>query len=397
MTYSLVLLVILYGVYLFDIRHKIDYKDRYYHFVLVILILIAGLGYRMGGDGIVYMSEYPQYKINDGFGWTALTSYNGRQPAWVLLCKLCRVFTTDYWLFKLAHAVLYNSLVFYGLKRLTTHRFTAILFYFVLIYFDTNFQILRQAMAMGLFLAAVPSYMGKKWIRYYSLIALAIAFHEGAIICILFPLVRNIKIDKMSVAIIGMIFISIIVFIGPLLEMILMSYIPEAFRDKFFLYTKNIGTESAFTSYINVLLSFIIPLFYVYLRRNSVKEDVVGKGTIIYGLCYTINLYFPIFYRFSYFFSFFFYLLYIDLFYDLSYYGLTFWKKNISSFRNAMWSNSKLLTYFVLVFMFLMVKGRFYFSTYGDTGMPVWVQYYPYTSVIFKDTDAVREEFIHRL
>ena len=397
MTYILILILICYGIYQFDICHKNDYRNRYYNFILVILILVSGLGYRMGGDGMVYVNEYNQYRIVDGFSWSALTAYSGRQPGWVFLCKLCRLITVDYWLFKLVHSILYNSMFFYSLKRLTSHRFTAILFYFILIYFDTNFQILRQALAMGLFLVAVPFYLKKDWIRYYMLIALAITFHEGAIICLLFPLIRYIKINKVSIIMFGIIFISIIVFIGPLLEMLLMSYIPEAFRDKFLLYTKGIQTEGAFSFYINVFLSFIIPLIVVYLRRNRFQEDFIGKGAIIYGLSYTVNLYFPIFYRFSYFFIFFFYFLYIDLFYDLSFYGLSFWKRCANNISYLRWTNIKFFTYIALITCFLGIKSRFYFSEYGDTGMPTWVQYYPYSSIIFMDTDDRREEFIKRL
>lgn len=397
MTYLLVLLVILYGVYSFDIRHKIDYKDRYYHFVLVILILVSGLGYRMGGDGIAYIIEYPQYKLDDGFSWDALNVYSGRQPGWVLLCKLCRFITEDYWLFKMVQSILYNSMVFYGLKKLTTHRFTAILFYFVLIYFDTNFQILRQALAMGLFLVAIPCYLNKNWIKYYLLIVLAIAFHEAAIVCLLFPITRYIRINKAYILFFSALFLSIIVFIGPLLEMVLTSYIPEAFRDKFFTYAKDIETEGSFSFYINVTLSFIIPLIVVYYRKNYIEEDVIGKGAIIYGLLYTINLYFPIFYRFSYFFIFFFYLLYIDLFYDISKDGVSFWRKKAHHLKRIVWTNTKFFAYITLVLCFLTIKSRFYFSNYGDTGMPTWVQYYPYSSIIFMDTDETREEFIHRL
>lgn len=397
MTYLIVLIIILYGVYSFDIRHKIDYKDRFYYFILIILILISGLSYRMGGDGIGYMLEYSYYKTGELFNWEELNSYISRQPGWVFLTKLCRLFTEDYWLFKMVVAILYNTMVLYGLKRLTSHRFTAILFYFVLIYFDTNFQILRQALAMGLFLVAIPSYLNKKWIRYYLLIALAIAFHEAAIVCLPFPLIRYLKINRTSILIIAGIFLSIIVYIGPLLEMMLTFYIPEAFQDKLLLYAKEIDVDSAFSSYINVFLSFIIPLIAVYLRRNHVTEDIIGKGAIVYGLLYTIGLFFKIFYRFNYFFIFFFFLLYIDIFYEISTKGVYFWKRKYQHAKRIVWTNTRFLTYITLIFIFLSIRSRMYFSNYGETGMPAWVQYYPYSSIIFKDTDNTREQFIHRL
>ncbi len=396
MTYILIIILILVGVYFFDIRHWNDYHSRYYYFLMVILILVSGLGYKMGGDCIMYMREYPQYNLEEGFGWKALNAYNGRQPGWVLLCKLCKSITDNFWLFKLIQAILYNSMVFYGLKHLTSHKFTAILFYFILIYFDTNFQILRQAIAMGLFLVAVPCLLKTQWIKYYFLITIAITFHESAVICLLFPIAKSIKINKKSIIIIATIFISIIIFIGPMLEMLLTNYIPEVFKDKFLIYAQDIKIGGKFSFYLNVALSFVIPLIYVYLRRNFVSNDIIGKGALFYGILYTVSLYFPIFYRFSYFYIFFFYILYIDLFYQVSFYGIRFYKSlQKNSYKKRVRNATYIYTF--LIICFLLIKSRFYFSNYGETGMPHWVQYYPYTSVIFKDTDSAREQFIHKL
>lgn len=396
MTYILILILILYGVYSFDIRQLNDRHDRYYYFLLIILILISGLGYRMGGDCIGYMREYPQYLLGDGFSWGALNAYPGRQPGWVLLCKICRSITENFWLLKMTQAILYNSMVFYGLKRLTPHRFTAVLFYFILIYFDTNFQILRQAIAMGFFLVAVTCLMKEKWLKYYILIFVAIAFHESAVICLLFPVIKFIRINRTSLIVISLLFVSIIAFIGPMLELLLTNYIPEVFRDKLLFYAQEIETGGTFSFYLNVVLSFVIPLIYVYLRRNLVSNDIIGKGALFYGLLYTVNLYFPIFYRLSYYFIFFFYLLYIDLFYQVSFYGIRFYRSLKKDGCKKKLRNAKYI-YSFLIICFLLIKSRFYFSSYGETGMPHWVQYYPYTSVIFKETDSTREQFIHKL
>lgn len=397
MIYILVLIAIFYGVLTYDIRQKNDTKSSYYHFIMIVLILISGLGYRMGGDGMAYMFEYPQYNVKEGFSWAALNSYPGRQPAWVLLCKICRSFTEEYWLFKLVHAILVNCMVFYGLKRLTSYRFTAILFYFVLIYFEINFQVLRQAMAVGLFLVAIQYMRDNKWIKYYLLVALAIAFHETALVCIAFPLIKFIRIDKSGLMLIAGISLIAILFSSNILDSIINIDLPEEYADKWSYYTNDIDTSSTFSSYLNVLLSFVIPTVYIFFRKTNHGDVLVEKGALMYGLLYILGLYFPIIYRINLYFIFFFYLAYIDLIYDLSKYGLSLFESNVRKIKSITLSGTKALTYVTLIIVFLGIKSRFYFSEYGDTGMPAWVQYYPYTSVIFKDIDKTREEFIHRL
>lgn len=398
MTYLLIILLILYCIYNFDINQNKRNKWRWYYFLMFLLILVSGLGYRMGGDGMAYLAEYKSYTIYDGFGWAALTYYPNRMPGWVLLTKLCKCITEDYWLFKLAHATILNTLVFSSLKRFTNMIFTALLFYFILIYFDINFQILRQALSMGLFLYSMRYIENKKWIKYYLCVLLAISFHEGALICLLFPLFLLIRINKKSYAIFIATIILLSIFGEKVIVLIIGKLIPDILMDKTLFYANDTESGGSVTLF-NILLAVIIPSSYIYLTRmeQQHKTYYVKIGALLYGLIYVMNFFFPILYRFSYYFQFFFYLIYIELFYRIACnkgFTISHIKENKKSLLKS--SGAKNI-FLVLVVLFICIRARMYFTPYGDTEMPSWVQYYPYTSIIFQDTDEKREIFIKKL
>lgn len=396
MTYLFIILLILYCIFKYDIYQDKKNKWNWYHFLMLLLILISGFGYRMGGDGMAYLAQYKFYSIDDGFGWEALTRYPDRMPGWVLLVKLCKCITEDYWLFKLVHATVLNVLIFAGIKRITNMVFTTLLFYFVLIYFDINFQILRQAISMGLFLYSMRYIQDKKWLKYYFCIILAISFHEGALICLFFPLLLKIKINKLSLAT----FAGIIIFVSLCGETIVMflieKIVPEILAGKTQFYADKIESGGGVIM-LNIMLSVVVPSIFVYVTRNEYGLFYVKMGALMYGLLFTMNFFFPIFYRFSYFFQLFFYILYIDLFYRIACNsGLKF---SLLKVKKLYYTTSKeaRLKYILLIFLFIGIRARMYFQTYGETGMPTWVQYYPYSSVVFEDTDDQREKFIKRL
>ena len=396
MTYLLIIILLLYCIFKYDIHQDKKNKWSWYHFIMLLLILISGLGYRMGGDGMTYLAQYKFYSIDDGFGWDALTCYPNRMPGWVLLVKICKCITEDYWLFKLAHATILNILIFASIKRVTNMVFTTLLFDFVLIYFDINFQILRQAISMGLFLYSMRYIQDKRWLRYYLCILLAISFHEGSLICLFFPLLLKVKINKPALAT----FFGIIIFISLCGEAIVMflieSIVPEILAAKTQFYADKIESGGG-ALLLNMMLSVVIPSIFVYVTRYEHGLFYIKIGALTYGLLYTMNYFFPIFYRFSYFFQLFFYILYIELFYRIACNsGL---KLSLLKVNKLFYITSKeaRLKYIVLIILFIGIRARMYFQSYGETGMPSWVQYYPYSSVVFEDTDDLREKFIRRL
>ncbi|NQX55208.1 EpsG family protein [Pedobacter panaciterrae] len=124
---------------------------------------------------------------------------------------------------------------------------------------------------------AYPFLKEKKWIKYYSLAAVAFLFHSSAIIIFTFPLFRNIRIDKRSIGllIIGFVILNAILNYFPtLIQTILFS---ERLSNRF-------ETYSEFKTDINGMLNiFFYYAFLPYLvvalnnkirRRKQLFEEL---------------------------------------------------------------------------------------------------------------------------
>lgn len=382
MIYLIVLLVIIFCVIHFDICGYNKNSHKWYLVIWIYLTLVSGLAYRLGGDGIVYVWQYPYlYNTDEGFGWTALTSYQNRLPAWVLLNKLCKLVTGDYWFFKFVHAIIVNSLFGYYIKTNTKHIFSSTLIYFVLLYFDLNFQLLRQVLAIGFFLYGLKYYNTNKWLKYYLICTVAVLFHESALIAFVFPIMKTISYNKKTMfLLLGLVFV--LFYVGNKFFNSLLFSLPELFAEKAITYESAGQSSSLVTLFFNIVLSSIIPVIAVCYKK---KKDINSIGAITYGLCYAIGCNVPIFYRFSFYFQLFFYIFYIDLFFSIC-----------SSVAHSIKKKDALVfLYLSIVFLFLVFRGRMYFSNYGDTGKPSWVQYYPYSSIITKEKNPDREQLFN--
>lgn len=385
MTYLIILLVILFCVIHFDILGYSKNSHKWYLSIWIYLTLVSGLAYRLGGDGIVYVWQYPYlYNTDEGFGWEALTSYNNRLPAWVLLNKLCKLVTTDYWFFKFVHAIIVNSLFGYYIKTNTKYIFSSTLIFYVLLYFDLNFQLLRQVLAIGFFLYGLKYYNTNKWLKYYLLCISAVLFHESALIAFVFPFMKLIKLNLKTLPFL-LASVFILFYVGKqLFNSVLFSLI-GSLEEKALTYYADGESSSFATMLLNILLSSIIPLIVTCYTK---KNDVNSKGAVVYGLCYAIGCNVTIFYRFSMFYQIFSYVFYIELFYSVCANITQSFKYNKRFF---------VISYLFIVLFFLAYRGRMYFSPYGDTGKPTWVQYYPYSSIITKEKDPEREQLFNRI
>lgn len=385
----------LYCVVQYDLMGKHRNRNKWYNFIWFYLTTISGLSYRMGGDGMEYFWQYPMYTISDGFGWDALTAYINRLPGWVLLNKLCKQVSNEYWFFKLIHAIIVNYLYYNFIKKYAPHIFSATLVFFVLLYFNLNFQILRQTLAMGFFLYSIQYYESKKWLKYFCVNLLAISFHESALISFVFPFMKLIKINKLTALIILSTAIFLF-FMGPVLFSYIIFIVPEIYVNKVVYYSSNDDSVSLVSFLLNIILSVVIPLIVIY--RSNDKYSIINMGTLFYGLSFSVGCNVDIFYRFSYFFQIFFYLFYINLLFDISLFGFQKQQaKSITKIKVPIKNRSYKQTFLILILLFLAYRGRMYFTSYGDTNMPSWIQYYPYSSIIFQDTDPLREEFIKKL
>lgn len=377
MIYSIVVFFIFLGIIRFDICRYKRGRNNYYWFIIIILIFLSGFAYRLGGDGYVYYREYENYVDIFHFNENYYNRYsNIRLPGWMILSSITKSIIHDYWFFKLIHAFIVNGLFAYGLFKCTKYIYTALLFYFVLVYFNFNFQVLRESLAISIFMYSLPFFFTKKWFKYYLCCLLSLTFHESCIFTFTLPLFSLWDKSK-RIKLIYFFILVIMLLSANNIRGYLFHITPElgVLTDRFSTYSQVFNEDYTFSSFWNFVLNVVIPLFIVYyLERRG--ELIKYRYLIVAStFTYTLSLFIPIAYRFLNYFLIFNYLA-IILFVD-----------------KIVCRGYKLhpLLFLMCCSVYILFKARMYMLPYGSTNVASYHQYYPYASIFDKSIDHDRE------
>jgi hypothetical protein len=353
-------------------------KEICFLWLWFIFVFLSGFRYRVGGDTLGYIDYFNSVPVLKDLTYNYLIN-NEYQPFWILLCSLSKTFLNDFTLFQVIHAIIVNTLIFIFLKRNCSSVFAGILFYFIFYYFYFNMEILRESIAIGIFLVSIPFLQNKKWVKYYFLSIIAFMFHVSAIITLFIPFIlikKNLKY----------IFIGILAFI-----FLLFNYSQEITKFLIMYLPSNnikelIQTYSQAKININgiaytTVSSIIIPMILI-IQGNKInfKSDwisfiyiyiIINIGYIFITPFYRLaNYLFPI------------YVLYVlELIHFI--------------FNNELIKRKSILITYIFLFLFI----PHFYSTFKDTSKLVpnsryYNIWYPYYSVFNKKVDLNRELLI---
>lgn len=269
MPYLIVFIIALYFVYTYDIKKKKRGRELSYFILFLSVVLLAGCRYVIGGDTVRYMrswDEMPTFSSNN----VSLESMV-LDPLWILLNVTCKSISDDFIFFQFVHAILLNGILFYGVfikqEYFKRHVFTVVLFYLIyyLLYF--NMEILRESLAVALFLLNLPNYQNKKWKKYYLLATISILLHSSAIVVFFIPLFRNVKLKLRYVVFMVLIAGVFFTLFGGMLVNLLGF---QVLSNKFELYADK---SMNFNGKILRTIEFvIIPLVIIHLNDVRLKK-----------------------------------------------------------------------------------------------------------------------------
>lgn len=171
---------------IYNVRLTIRTRQFYLFSLCIYLILIFGFRYKVGIDTFNYMNSYdltPSYSEFKQIDW----STNLREPGYMIVCMICRIFTKEFYLLQLIMATITNAGIFIFIYRNCKNPFIALLLYYLMAcgYFTTD--ILRESAAVGIFLFNFRNIQLRNWSRYYLICLVAISFHYSAIITLIIP------------------------------------------------------------------------------------------------------------------------------------------------------------------------------------------------------------------
>lgn len=257
-------------------------ESVWYYLCLVVLILLSGLRYRVGGDTMTYMAlfeEIPslsEYKNFDFFE----AAY---QPLWYLLNMLSKSINESFTCFQLIHATILNVSFFHFFRKYCpNYYFSAILLYFLTYFCYFNMEVLRESLCISLLLWAVPSLLQKKWLTYYSFCIVGVFVHYSSMIMLVIPLLfLLLKRPNTRLQLIILVSVFIIVSLINVVNIMLkLLPISQQFVE---LLNRYIETQRTIGGIISQLLYYIPVFGLIYLHESNEKEIKFPLLPIILG------------------------------------------------------------------------------------------------------------------
>ncbi|MBR3960006.1 MAG: EpsG family protein [Bacteroidales bacterium] len=187
--YLLIALLIAILAYQYDIKNKSAGRSFWEKCVVTLLIVIVGLRYHIGSDTVVYEWHFKTIEtpvLSDFFQKDNLLV----QPLWAFVMSFCKTVFGSFIAVQFFHAIVYHVLAFRFIKKTTQYTFTALLFFFILLWFANSFEVLRESISSVIFLNSLFLLREKKFIKYILCAIVAMGFHSFAFIMfVLAPLV----------------------------------------------------------------------------------------------------------------------------------------------------------------------------------------------------------------
>lgn len=278
MIYLIVIVLLFVGLHFDNKDWKNRSKNIWWYFELIVLILLAGLRYRVGGDSLGYDDMHAHMEtLSQLFNLKELSDWADLRymPLWHYFVALCLEVTDDFIFLQIVESIFVNSVIFWFVKKYANRPFMVVLFYFVMMYPYYNTEILRQIISVCVFLLAIPSLLAGKYVRFYLLAILALGFHHASVFLFIVPPVfifmkkmgDKSMVGFMLIFIIGMIFVSQLDLVSTLMKLWGMSQVGSAMSHNDVNHTSFVGVI------YRLITEWLLTFLFLFLCKYQNKED----------------------------------------------------------------------------------------------------------------------------
>ena len=193
MEYLLILGLTIFGIFF---NNKISYANRkfYLFIIFIVVVLVFGFRYKVGGDTLIYMRMYNKATPLDQF--ETINFLKERvEPGFQFLSSLFKAFTKEFWPLQMFLTALTNGLIFIFINKNCKNPFIGVFLYLFMqcLYFTT--EILRESVAVGIFILNYKNIEEKKLGKYYLFSILSILFHYSAIFTLIIPFTKWLRLN----------------------------------------------------------------------------------------------------------------------------------------------------------------------------------------------------------
>lgn len=377
MIYFAILFFLIVLAVIYDFGGATFGRGFWYFVVFLILVLLSGLRYRVGGDTLLYIVRHERMPdlnqlINRNFAFPKL------QPLWLVFSAVAKSISKEFYVLQFMHAIFINFFIFHFIKKFTKHTFLGILLYYIGYYFYFNFEILRESMAIVVFLYALSFLINKKWVPYFICAIITFQFHFSGIVLFIIPLLMKIKVSFLRA--------TFLFFIGVILNSVFASLVFKVNLLGGFM--SNAKSYADYTpsliGFVSLYLLYIIyPYIIKYLAEKNIKRDIkLFPFLNIYLLIGASTAIFFIFFRFLNYLTPIFFIVVAELIMGVYQNQVDTYKKYIVSA-------------FILIFTTVISLSPYFEDTSDIVANSRWYHHwYPYTTIFNKQEYPKREKLI---
>lgn len=293
LVYLFLFLLVLSQVLISDVAKYKSHDKIMKIIIFAYIVILVGVRHKVGVDTYSYMNVYDSIPKLYDIDYSNIFSYK-YQPLFLLLESFCKTFfSSDFYWVQIFHALILNLSIFRFIEKNTEHFFTGLIFYLLTFFMYFNFEIMKESLAIAVFLLNFDALKENKWKRYYFGVFIAVLFHLSAGILIFLPFLKRVKFNGYFILSMA-VFVILLIAVRPYLELLEFN---EKLSNKVNTY---VGlAESGILNMNWVLLQIlqitIIPLFLLIISPKQKISHIVyllciyillGLGTIFYQIIF---------------------------------------------------------------------------------------------------------------
>lgn len=270
--------------------------NKYLFFIsFIILVIFGGIRFDTGWD---YPGYQYYYEIIPGI-LEFISNYNDYsyiyfEPGFKILISLFKSFDLDFSIFIFTVNLITTFLFFVFINKVSKYsgyRNLIVLLYFSTVFLFSNFSVLRQGIAIGIWLCSL-FYCKDNVYKYLFLVFIASLFHYSVSIFFIIPLLLSLNWNIKRVLLVSI--IVLIIYIAKIHWIKSISFLlPDIIYNKLehYMVSDRFGTERSLGFGFIEKVLFLMMLCYLYFIHNSqnyIKEfyKIFFVIYFIYFLCY---------------------------------------------------------------------------------------------------------------
>lgn len=267
-----------------------DHRLRYLlNFAFLIFAVFLGIRYMWGNDMPGYYRMYVEFNAGSGdiFDLESIDYRGGKEYGWIILNILCK--PIGFLGLQIVLSIFQNYVVYSFIKRNVNPRwywFATFLYCFGANYMVLSASMMRQSLAMMIFLYACPYIAKKKIIPSVLLVLLAASMHQSAFILLPFCFLGYLKANwgNKDLVWIGVFMLVWMLFANSLLTGVINKFILSDTFANFDVYMNETNYIAGITNLFYVAINFLLLVHLKNVYRPEYKVIII--------LCFIAILFF---------------------------------------------------------------------------------------------------------